>query len=92
MRARRSQANVIQSPREHKCQPRLLYPAILSITIDRKIKILHDKTKFKQYLSTNPALQRIIDEKCQHKEGNLHPRKSKKVIFQQPQKKIATQT
>jgi hypothetical protein len=44
--------------REHKCQPRLLYPAKLSITIDGETKVFHDKTKFRQYLSTNPALHR----------------------------------
>ena len=49
---------------------RLLYPTKLSITIDGETKIFQDKAKFKQYLSTNPALQRIVDGKCQHKEGN----------------------
>ena len=68
MKARRSWADVIQTLREHKCQPRLLYPAKLSITIDRKNKMFYDKTNFAQYLSTNPALQRIIDGKHQHKE------------------------
>jgi hypothetical protein len=34
MKARRSWTDVIQSLREHKCQPRLLYPAKLPITID----------------------------------------------------------
>jgi hypothetical protein len=56
MQARRSWADVIQTLREHKCQPRLLYPAKLSITIHGETKIFHDKTKFTQYLSTNPAL------------------------------------
>jgi len=42
----------------------------LSINIEGETKILHDKTKFIQYCSTNPALQRIIDEKLQYKEGN----------------------
>jgi hypothetical protein len=51
-------------------QPRLLYPAKLSITIDGETKVFHDKTKFTQYLSTNPALQRIITEKKQYKDGN----------------------
>jgi hypothetical protein len=32
-----------------------------SITIEEEIKIFHGKTKFAQYLSTNPALKRIID-------------------------------
>jgi hypothetical protein len=34
MKARRSWTDVIQTPREHKYQPRLLYPAKLSIIID----------------------------------------------------------
>jgi hypothetical protein len=70
MKARRTCKDVIQTPREHKCQPRLLYPAKLSITIDGENKVLHDKTKFTQYLSINPALQRIIKGKHQHKYGN----------------------
>jgi hypothetical protein len=34
MKARRSWTDVIQTLREYKCQPRLLYPAKLSISID----------------------------------------------------------
>jgi hypothetical protein len=65
MKARRSWTDVIQILREHKFQPRLLYPAKLQniITpakkIDGETKVFYDKTKFSQYLSTNPALQRI---------------------------------
>ena len=46
-----------------QCQSRLLYPVKLSITIDGETKALHDKIKFTHYISTNPALQRIITEK-----------------------------
>ena len=70
MKARRSWTEVIQTLKEHKCQPRLLYPAKLSVTIDVETKLFHDKNKFTQYLSTNIALQRIIVGKPQHKEGN----------------------
>jgi hypothetical protein len=70
MKARRSRTDVIQTPREHKCQPRLLYPANRSITIDGETKIFHNKTKFTLYLSINSALQRIIKGKDQHKDGN----------------------
>jgi hypothetical protein len=63
IKARRSWADVIQTPRKHKCQSRLLYPAKLSITVDGETKIFHDKTKFTQYLSTNQAIQRIIKQK-----------------------------
>jgi hypothetical protein len=65
-------------PREHKCQPRLLYPAKLSITIDGETKIFHDKNKITQYLSINPALQRITNGKRQHKERNYTLEKARK--------------
>jgi hypothetical protein len=68
MKARRSCTDVMQTLREHKCQPKLLCPAKLSITIDEETKTLLDKTKFTQYPSRNP--QRIIDGDHQHKEGN----------------------
>ena len=58
MKARRSWADVIHTLGEHKCQPRLLYPTKLSISIDEETKIFHDKIKFTQYFSTNLALQR----------------------------------
>jgi hypothetical protein len=61
-----------------KCHPRLLYPAKLSISIDGETKVFHDKTKFTQYLSMNPALQRIIKGKFQHKEGNYSLEKARK--------------
>jgi hypothetical protein len=53
-----------------RCQPRLLYPAKLSITLDGETKVFQDKIKFTHYLSTNPALQRIITEKNQYKDRN----------------------
>jgi hypothetical protein len=45
IKARRSWTDVTQTLREHKCQPRLLYPAKLSVTIDEETKIFHDKNK-----------------------------------------------
>jgi hypothetical protein len=41
-------------------------------------KVFHDKTKLTQYLSMNPALQRIIKGKIQHKEGNDSLAKARK--------------
>jgi hypothetical protein len=63
MKVRRSWTDVMQTLREYKCQPRLLYPAKPSITIDGETKVFHDKTKFTHYLSKNPAPQRIITGK-----------------------------
>jgi hypothetical protein len=62
MKAGRSWTDVIQTLREHKCQPRLLYSTKLSITIDGETKVFHDKTKFTQYFSMNPSHQRIKKE------------------------------
>jgi hypothetical protein len=86
MKDRRAWTDVIQTLREHKCQLRLLYPAKLSININGKTKVFQAKSKFTHYLSTNPALQRIITKKKKKKtiQGRKpHPRKSKNVILQQ---------
>jgi hypothetical protein len=63
MKAKRSWTDIIQTLREHKYQPRLLYQTKLLVTVDGETKIFHDKTKFTHYLSMNPALQRKITEK-----------------------------
>jgi hypothetical protein len=68
MKSKRAWTDVIQTLIEDKCQPRPLYPAKLSITLDGETKVFHDITIFKHYLSTNPALQRIIKEKYQYKD------------------------
>jgi hypothetical protein len=82
MIARRSWTDVIQTLREHKCQPRLLYPAKLSITIVRETKVFHDKTKFTQSVhESNPSKDN--KGKTPTQGGKLHLRKSKKVILQQ---------
>jgi zona occludens toxin (predicted ATPase) len=65
MKARKALSGVMQTPREHKCQLRQLWQAQLSINIDGEIKIFQEKTKLKQYLSANPALQKILEEKLQ---------------------------
>ena len=79
MKARRSRTDVLQTLREHKCQPRLLYVAKLSITIDGETKVFHDRTKFTHYLSTNPALQWIIiEEEKKYKDRNHTLEKARK--------------
>jgi hypothetical protein len=77
MKARRSWTYVTQTLREHKCQPRLLYPAKRSISIYEETKVFHNKTKFTHYLSTNPALQRIKTEK-KYKDRNHILEKARK--------------
>jgi hypothetical protein len=45
---------------ENNLKPRILYPAKLSFKIDGAIKVCHDKQKLKQYMTTKPPLQTII--------------------------------
>jgi hypothetical protein len=91
MKTRRAWSEVMQTLREHKCQPRLLYQAKLSINIDGETKIFQDKTKSKQYLS-NPALQRILERKLQHKEDTCTKERisHNKVKSREPQAHQAT--
>jgi hypothetical protein len=60
--------------------------AKLSITIYLETKIFHDKPKFTQYLSTNPALQRIINGKLKHKEGSNTLEKARRQSFNNPKR------
>jgi hypothetical protein len=48
-----------------------------SITVDGETKIFHEKTKFKQHLSTNAALWIIIDGKLHHKVGKYIQEKAR---------------
>jgi hypothetical protein len=77
MKARRAWSEVMQTLREQKCQLSLLYPAKLSINIDGETKIFHEKNKFKQYLSINPGLHRILEGKLQHKESTYTKEKTR---------------
>jgi hypothetical protein len=45
---------------ENNFNPRILYTAKLSFKIDGAIKVFHDKQKLKQYVTTKPPLQTIL--------------------------------
>ena len=57
LQARREWQKVFQVMRTRGLQPRLLYPARLSIKIDGQIRSFPDKRSLKEYTSTKPALQ-----------------------------------
>jgi hypothetical protein len=45
---------------ENNFNPRILYPAKLSFKTDGAIKVFQDKQKQKQYVTTKPHLQEIL--------------------------------
>jgi hypothetical protein len=46
--------------KESNCRPKLIYPAKLSFLIEGEIKTFHNKEKLKEFVSTKPALQKIL--------------------------------
>jgi hypothetical protein len=87
LKARRAWNEVFQSLNENNFRPRTLYPANLSFKIDGAIKVFHDKQKLKQYVTTKPPLQKILqgnlhtedESKQNHKRtGSIKPQKKKK--------------
>jgi hypothetical protein len=90
LKARRAWGEIFHTLNESNFNPRILYPAKLSFKIDGAIKLFHDKQKLKQYMTTKPPLQKILqgilhtESETQHnheKAGstNHRKRKSKKV-------------
>lgn len=70
IKARWSWKDILQTLNDHKCQTRLQQPEKLPITRDRENKIFYNKSKSKQYLSTNTALQKVLEGEIQSKEVN----------------------
>ena len=60
LKARREWQKVFQVMRTRGLQPRLLYPARLSIKIEGQIKSFPDKRSLKEYTSTKPSLQATV--------------------------------
>jgi hypothetical protein len=65
----------------------ILYPAKLSFKIDGAIKVIHNKQKLKQYMTTKPSLQKILqgilhtenESKQNHERtGNTKPQEKKR--------------
>ena len=60
LQARRQWQKIFQVMRTRGLQPRLLYPAWLSIKTEGQIKSFPDKRSLKEYRSTKSALQEML--------------------------------
>jgi hypothetical protein len=60
LKARRAWSEVFQALNENNINPRILYPAKLLFNTDGAIKVFHDRQKLKQYMTTKPPLQKIL--------------------------------
>jgi hypothetical protein len=79
---------------ENNFSPRVLYPAKLSFKTDGAIKIFHNKQKLKQYMTTKPPLQKILqgilemhtedESKQNHKRmGSIKPQEEKRPVLRE---------
>ena len=69
LQARREWQKIYQVMRTRGLQPRLLYPARLSIKIEGQIMIFTDKRRLKEYTSSKPVLQEMLKGLLSGKEG-----------------------
>ena len=60
LQVRREWQEIFQVMIRKGLQPRLLYPARLSIKMEGEIRIFSDKRRLKEYISTKPALQDLL--------------------------------
>ena len=60
LQARREWQEIFQVMRTRDLQPKLLYPARLSIKMERQIRSFPDKRRLKEYTSSKPALQEML--------------------------------
>jgi hypothetical protein len=60
LKARRAWGELFWALDENNFNPRILYLAKLSFKINGAIKVFHDKQKIKQYMTTKPPLQKIL--------------------------------
>ena len=67
LQARREWQDILKMMKENNLQPRLLYPARISFKYEGEIKSFSDKQKLREFCTTKPALQQILNRK--HKNG-----------------------
>jgi hypothetical protein len=60
LKARRAWGEIFQKLNENNFNHRILYPVKLSFKLHGAIKVFHDKQTLKQYVTTKPPLQRIL--------------------------------
>ena len=62
LQARREWQDIFKVMKEKNLQPILLYPARISFRFDREIKNFTDNQKLREFSTTKPALQQMLEE------------------------------
>jgi hypothetical protein len=56
----RAWKDIFKDLKEYNCQIRLISPAKLSSLIEGEIKTFHSKQKLREFITTKPALQKVL--------------------------------
>jgi hypothetical protein len=92
LKPRRAWSEIFWTWNENNNKPRIFYLAKLSFKINGAIKVCHDKEKQKQYVTTEPPLQKILqgilhtenESKQNHERtGNTKPQEKKRQVIRQ---------
>ena len=62
LQARREWQGILKVMKERKLQPRLLYPLRISFKYEGEIKSFTDKQKLREFRTTKPALQQMLND------------------------------
>ena len=62
LQARMESQDIFKVMKGKNLQPRLLYPARISFRFGREIKTFTDKQKLREFSTTKPALQQMLNE------------------------------
>ena len=62
LQARRQWQDILKVMKEKNLQPRLLYPARISIRFDGEVKRFSDRQKLREFSTTKSALQQMLKE------------------------------
>ena len=87
LQARREWQDIFKELKRKNLQPRLLYPARISFKIDGEIKSFPDKQKLREFSTTKPALQQILNAFIQsrntreEKISTNQPKTMKKILI-----------
>ena len=73
MKTRRALTKEFPVLNDYRCQPRLFYPAKMSIIIEGERKMFHDINKMKACMPRNPTLQKIPEAVQRTKARSNYP-------------------
>ena len=77
LQQRRECQNMFKVLRGKHLQPRLLYPARISFKVDGEIKSFPDKQKLREFSTTKPALQQMLNGLIQSRNTTEEKRPTK---------------